>query len=528
MKKAISLILIVSMLLSMSMAFSSFAASYKIGDIDNNGSINSMDANCLARYLTGSYGPEDERTTDINRDGRSNPSDSQYLKRAFSGLYTIVQPEDEEVASDITSYTVVYPENATVYEMYAAEILCDWVYDNCGVKISAVMDTADEVEKEILVGNTNRSESATGATFDNNQYLLKADGEKIVLQGKNYMIGGAVGELTYNKMDGNVIKTEEIAAENIISDYTPIEGDAVILMIGDGMGFNHLKFTQFYHMRHPNLEPAPYEGFIAETFPNSGEAITYCLSEFKPNFTFDKITTDSAAAATALSTGWKTQKGFLGQNAYGGDVINIREVAYNLGYKTAVVSTEGTTGATPAGFTVHTGSRANNDDIIAQQAALVENGEITYLKGESYEDLLADTKTALDLISTDSDGFFVMIEEAYIDKASHKLGKDYSLADLVHYVYRFNTAIQYAATFTASRPDTVLIVTADHETGSLTPSGGYDSGGNHSNVNVPVFAMGYGTECFNDTAVNNTDIADFMASVYGLDSYGGDYNNVNE
>ena len=91
---------------------------------------------------------------------------------------------------------------------------------------------------------------------------------------------------------------------------------------------------------------------------------------------------------------------------------------------------------------------------------------------------------------------------------------------------RFDTAIQYAATFTASRPDSVLIVTADHETGSLTVTGGYDAGGNHSNVNVPVFAMGYGTEYFNGTVVDNTDIADFMARIFGVLNFGGEYTNI--
>jgi alkaline phosphatase len=113
--------------------------------------------------------------------------------------------------------------------------------------------------------------------------------------------------------------------------------------------------------------------------------------------------------------------------------------------------------------------------------------------------------------------------------ACHKLGAGtYTIADLEYYVRRFNTAIQYAATFTASRPDSVLIVTADHETASLTTTGGYDAGGNHSNKNVPVYAMGYGTEIFNDTTVNNVDIARFMASVYGLDTFGGEYTNVND
>lgn len=520
MKKIVSCLLTVSMLFTLLATFTVSSASYLLGDVNGDSKINSGDSNALKRYIGGSYSISDIRPADINGDGKINSVDSSVLVRVLSGVTSIVQPVN---GVDISEYTVVYPENATVYEIFAAEILCDWVSDNCGVELSMVDDTAAETDYEILIGATNREESATNVTFENNQYLLKAEGNKLVMQGDDYMIGGAVGELTYYKIDGSAVLVDEIDKENVVLDYSPVEGDSVVLMIGDGMGFNHIKFTDFYYRRNPD-----YTGFIAESFPNSGECITYCLSELKNDYTFDKITTDSAAAATALSSGWKTQKGYLGLNAFGIDIKNVREYAHELGFKTAVVSTEGTTGATPAGFTVHTDSRANNDDIIAQQAALVENGEITYLKGESNDNLLDDTKTALDLVSTDSDGYFVMIEEAYIDKACHKLASQYTIADLAYYVSRYNNAIQYAATFTASRPDSVLIITADHETGSITPTGGYDAGGNHTNVNVPVFAMGYGTEYFNGTTVDNTDIADFMASVFELEDFGGDYTNVNE
>lgn len=527
MKKIISCVLACVMLLSSVMIFSVNSADYIVGDINGDGRIDARDSNCLSRFLAGTYLVKDSRSADINSDGFVNVMDSYLFLKALNGIYDIKQPTEDvpdEDIIDIFDYTVVYPEEATVYELYAAEILCDWVEDNCGGEILAVSDAVEEAELEILIGATNREESATDAVFENNQFMLKTDGNKIVMQGKDYMIGGAVGEFTYNKMNGNAILFDDIATETTVCDYTPVDGDNIILMIGDGMGYNHIAFTKFYSRRDPT-----FKGFIAESFPNLGDCITYCLSEPTPQFTFGKITTDSAAAATALSTGWKTQKGFLGLNGYGGEVKNIREIAYELGYKTAVVSTEGTTGATPSGFTVHTDSRANDADIIAQQAALVENGEITYLKGESYDNLLDDTKTALDLVSTDSDGFFVMIEEAYIDKACHKLGVGtYTLADLVSYVRRFNSAVEYAATFTAATPGTTLIVTADHETGSITTTGGYDATGNHSNANVPIFAMGYGTEYFNGVTVDNTDIADFMAAKFDVTNFGGSYNMKDE
>ena len=520
MKRIVSVLVCAAILITSVLMFNVSSVDYKLGDINGDGIINSLDANVLSRYISGKGVISDTRTADLNGDGKVSALDSSTLKRVIAGVLELVQPSDGNVIS-VDMYSIVYPENATVYEIYAAEILADWIYDNYKIEIVPTPDTAEETEYEFLVGATNREESATDVTFEANQYLLKSVENKIVLQGKDYMIGGAVGDLTYYKMEDGAVLIDEIATTDAVMDYAPVEGDSVILMIGDGMGFNHIAFTKFYNRKKPD-----FKGFIAESFPNSGECITYCLSEISTDYYFSKITTDSAAAATALSTGWKTQKGYLGLDGFGLVQKNIREIAHELGFKTAVVSTEGTTGATPSGFTVHTNSRANNDDIIAQQAALVENGEITYLKGESHDNLLEDTKTALDLVSTDSDGYFVMIEEAYIDKASHKLSSDYTIADLAGYVIRFDTAIQYAATFTASRPDSVLIVTADHETGSLTVTGGYDAGGNHSNVNVPVFAMGYGTEYFNGTVVDNTDIADFMARIFGVLNFGGEYTNI--
>ena len=68
----------------------------------------------------------------------------------------------------------------------------------------------------------------------------------------------------------------------------------------------------------------------------------------------------------------------------------------------------------------------------------------------------------------------------------------------------------------------------DGTTFSLTTTGGYDASGNHTNVNVPTYAMGYGCEYFNGTVVDNTDIADFMASVYGVEDFGGEYTSINE
>lgn len=527
MRKIVSFVMVVLVMLSSVMVFTSAGAVLPVGDLNGDGFINIKDCNLMKRYNAGVFELEDKRLADIDGDGAVNNIDSNLLRRAVLGIYTTVQPIESDGVS-ISGYTVVYPEKATVYETYAVEILCDYVSDNFGYELTVCDDTAPETQYEILVGATNRAESTTEAVIGNNQYLVQYERDKIVLQGKDYMIGGAVGELTYKLMTGDKIEVSQISQSEEVRDYTPETADSVILMIGDGMGFNHIKFTRSYY-RLPS-SGKKYSGFIAEKFPNAGESTTRSITDMDNSGMFGTQVTDSAAGATALATGWKTQNGKLGLNGFGLSVQSVRELAHSQGKKTAVVSTEVATGATPSGFTVHLPARTDKEAIAAAQKELVESGGITYLAGGVYDELLDETKKTLDIVSTDSDGFYVMIEEAYIDKAvdSSYAGGN-SAEALAGYVYRFNTAIQYAATFTASRPGTVLIITADHETGNLSALTGLTTNnGHHTDLNVPVFAMGAGTEIFNDAVVDNTDIAKFTAKIFGAESFGGSYTNIRQ
>ncbi len=512
------------MILSMCTCFTAQAASYKIGDLNGDGRISASDVLMLKRALVGLKVENSELTGDINRDGRVTVADLALLLRVLVGVYIIEQPDDENVP--VSEYTVVYPQSHTDYELYAAQLLCDYVSDNCGVNLTMTDDSAAPVDREILVGHTNRSESSVNVTFEKTQYLLKKDGEKIVLLSDGYMIGGAVGKLTYDCLSGSDIILDNIGSDNTLKEYTPIKATGAILMIGDGMGFNHVAYADYYYQRNTELE---YNGFDAMFMPNQGQSVTYALSSLKNDGTYDKVITDSAAGATAMATGWKTQRRFLGKNVFGADVQNVRELAYLAGAKTAVMSTEPLTGATPSGFTVHNGDRGNADEIAAAQQALIDNGQITYMKGNTGDDMLSETRELLKAISTDSkNGFFAMIEEAYIDKAATPANlSDYDRNKLAYYMYRFDTAIEYAMTFAASRPDTVLIVTADHESGGLRINGTITTN-DHTNQNVPIYAMGQGTEAFNGATVLNTEIAVFIAKIFGAESFGGQYSNIND
>jgi alkaline phosphatase len=196
------------------------------------------------------------------------------------------------------------------------------------------------------------------------------------------------------------------------------------------------------------------------------------------------------------------------------------ELAAELGKATAVMSTEKSTGATPASFSAHEPDRDNSSEILDDQTALTEKyGTIIecnfdyytdrYMKN-SIEKRITDTLTKL---SADSDGFFLMYEEAHIDKHSH----DNDMEDTFKALIRFNQAIARFMEYAFYHPDTMVIITADHETGGLSDMGGIlkYSHGDHTGKAVPVFAYGIGTEVFHEQEIENVQIPKTIAKMWG-------------
>lgn len=315
----------------------------------------------------------------------------------------------------------------------------------------------------------------------------------------------------------------------------------VVLMIGDGMGFNHLKAAEAFYGKL----------FVTTaTVAAKGEVTTHSLTPLLP--------TDSAAAATALATGHKTKNHQVGQ--YKSETFqNSAELAKALKMAAGIIVTEGVEGATPAGFSAHTSDRKNADEILSDQLKsnidlFVGSNRTRYfpLKNEiekthtfidtfsseswnrekifaAFEEIPlnanGDSKPtlsslcikALEKLSQNPNGFFLMVEESHIDKFSHKN----QLSDALEHVKAYDNAIRAVVEKAAEIGNTIVIVTADHETGGLRYDGETKemlsdkmySRTTHSTANVPYFVFGEITDTKFPSIIDNTQIGIFTHTV---------------
>ena len=342
----------------------------------------------------------------------------------------------------------------------------------------------------------------------------------------------------------------------------------VILLIGDGMSASQITSYRL-------LKEGPNGRIAVDNFPISGIVLTHSA---------DAIITDSASSATAYSTGSKTKNGFLGVDQEGRILENLTEKLDNFGFVSALISTSEVTHATPAAFSSHVDSRRNTDEISSQMleskvATILGGGRKFFLSAENggkrkdERDLLEEAKKShkilmhkheLDISGiTPSDrilglfadehlrdeenpdnhsseptltemlrfsleraeaaidgqcrGSFIMVEGSQVDWAGHANNIDYLERELKE----FDEATHYALEYAKKNPDTLVVVTADHETGGLliepialsyytgnnikfsfnTAIGG----GSHTGVPVSVYAYGPGSLNFSGT-LDNTDV----------------------
>ena len=270
---------------------------------------------------------------------------------------------------------------------------------------------------------------------------------------------------------------------------------SVILMIGDGMGFAHVNLARL-------VEVGQNNSLHIDKFNNNYSVIT--------NNVDDQLT-DSAAAATAMATGEKTLNSYLSIDPEDNILPTILEYAKSLNKSTGVITTTEVVHATPAAFYSHSTSRYDVDTIV--NYLLTSNIDIAmgggrsefnstaikYLEDQGYNilenksslestisqkliglfapshfpfvkdrpdttpSLPLMTKISLDKLSKNSNGFFLMIEGGEIDFAGH----DNDKVDDALETIEFDQAVAVVQKYVSSHPNTLLIVTADHETGGL-------------------------------------------------------------
>ena len=324
----------------------------------------------------------------------------------------------------------------------------------------------------------------------------------------------------------------------------------IILLIGDGMGVTQVYAGMTANKGKLNLEETQYVGLSK----------TYSASNY---------ITDSGAGGTAMSIGKKTYNGAIGVDKDSVLHKNILEIYDESGKSTGVISTSSITHATPASFIAHRKSRHDYEGIAEDFLAspvdvfiggglkhfteredqrditreLEEKGfdvyhdldtaqssnknQIAVFTAEGHnppemegrgEMLVEATKLAIDKLSTDEDGFFMMVEGSQIDWGGHDNDLEYVISEMLD----FDRAIGVAMDFAKKNGETLVVITSDHETGGLALTGGnIESGevegafptGGHTSVMVPVFSYGPGAELFSGI-YENTDIFNFLLQLH--------------
>ena len=411
---------------------------------------------------------------------------------------------------NLAEYVIVYDDAALDYTIRAAIYIRDAILARTGAALAIVADNAETGNRhEIVVGETDRPISATlneelkGLEFA----LLSADGH-VAMEADYFVIAAAAYYFIETYVTARDVAAV-VPATPLVATPIVKEAKNFIFLIGDGMGAVHTTMPE----RYDGSTLVDYTDgerlFYGHLLPYTGYAHTNSLNN----------TTDSAASASALASGYKTTNGRVGRDADGKDLFTLTELAGSMGMATAVMSTEVQTGATPAGFSAHADDRDDTDDILASQKVLQEKygtiieGDYDYYDPYGVYQLEQRIVATLDTLDNNEKGFFMMYEEAYIDKHSHSVDPEKTAMA----VLRFNQAIARFMEYAFYHPDTFVLITADHETGGLSwlaEKYKYNGGG-HTGRDVPVYAYGAGAEVFHGKTIENVQIPKTIAAMWG-------------
>lgn len=418
----------------------------------------------------------------------------------------------------LNEYAIVYSDTDTDYAVRAAEYLQTQIKEITGLELPIQEDSAVTAAYEIVVGDTERMiSSELDADTDRDSFALLSDGNQIALEGDYFLIAAAAYYFVQTYITGTEFNAKIPGEPTICRPVTEAPNNYIFL-IGDGMGPNHTKLFDDPPVTVSKTNKGFSDGedvFYGYLLPSQGSARTDSLSG----------TTDSAASGTALATGYKTYNKYVGLDSNGDPVKSLTELANERGMATAVMSTEVCTGATPGAFSAHVADRTDAEGIVESQKAVQEAGTIircnynVYKNEEVADQVEGVVLETLSQLEKNEKGFFMMYEEAYIDKHSHN--NDLSNAFLA--MLRFNQIIGNIMEYAFYHPDTFVLITADHETGKLLPGPGgklaYNSD-SHTSTDVPVFAFGQGSELFDGQTVENVQIPKTIAKLWGEAGFG--------
>ena len=357
----------------------------------------------------------------------------------------------------------------------------------------------------------------------------------------------------------------------------------IILLISDGMSLTQVSTYRL-------LKGGPNERIAVDKFPVSGIVLTHSKNA---------IVTDSASSATAFSTGRKTNNGALGLDEDNKILENFTEIIDRYGYVSSLISTSEITHATPAAYASHVDLRWKTDEISLQmmdsnvmtilgggrhfflpedlggkrsdglnlleqmessrmvmtekkELDSFDHSDLGKVVGLFADEALRDKEKPENHVFEPSSsemlnfainrsekfnengckGFFIMLEGSQVDWAGHANDLDY----LKREMQDFDEAVELALDYATQNPDTLVIATADHETGGLliessSPTDytapevkfSFNTGigyGSHTGVPVPVYAYGPGSENFTGT-LDNTDIFYAMLEAVKMDGRTG-------
>ncbi len=418
----------------------------------------------------------------------------------------------------LCDYAIVYSDEDYDYSKRAAEYIQSKILARTGLELPLVEDSESERACEIVVGNTEREISAKAdGEREGLEFAILAEEGKVALRADYFIIAAAA----YFFIE-NYVPTDDFAAivPEELKIHTPIVKEAknYFVLIGDGMGVYQ---TKIFDYMDNTVEYSDGEDiFYGYYLPYMGYSRTASL---------DGVT-DSAAGGTAIACGYKTHNKFIGRDKDGNDIKSLTELAREKGLAAAVMSTENNTGATPASFSAHADSRESSGMIVeSQMHASMELGirincGFDYYN-KKYMGIIEKKMTdMLEVVNDSDEGFFIMYEEAHIDKHCH----NNELEKTMQAVTRFNQIIARVMEYAFYNPETFVLITADHETGNLYPEEdgtlAYHHDG-HTLANVPVFTYGMGGELFDGEEIENIQIAHTLAHFMGEDSFGdqGEY-----